>query len=417
LITGSAQLQTIITKMTAIMRTSPITIRAGADAEERRWFVAATFLAIGLRVLVFGVGLLSLHAAPPTAEPRFNYEHPWMAFDARSYRELSQHGYAATRQGTPYLGGSSFTLIAYFPMMPLLGRALSSIMPLDTAMLMLSNVCSIIGFAFLFDWARRLAGARTAAICVLLAATFPGAVSFAAGMTEGPFFMLVAIVLWLLESEKFVWAALIAAVATATRPTGVALAILPPICAWFHQSNTPRSHRLAQVALLGAISFSGIVCYEAFLWHRYQSPLAFLQAESHWNDLNQQRLQQQAADHVDRRSFEFFLDNLLRPQAWNRAIAVPILFVTLAGLIWQTQVPRGMFLLPLVIFLMTALPGGGLRISSVPRYESVAAPLFLLVALWLSPRRRTRTLVALLLLQLAIQLYYAALFPRQIWVG
>jgi hypothetical protein len=76
-----------------------------------------------------------------------------------------------------------------------------------------------------------------------------------------------------------------------------------------------------------------------------------------------------------------------------------------------------MFLLPLVIFLMTSLPGGGLRISSVPRYESVAAPLFLLVALWLSPQRCTRALVALLLLQLAVQLYYAALFSREIWVG
>ncbi len=66
---------------------------------------------------------------------------------------------------------------------------------------------------------------------------------------------------------------------------------------------------------------------------------------------------------------------------------------------------------------MTSLPGRGLRISSVPRYESAAAPLFLLIAIWLFPRRRLVVLLGLLLIQFSIQIYYAALFPREIWVG
>jgi len=399
------------------MEALPIAAPPETHADGRKLFIATMLGAIALRVMVFAAGLLSVHLAPPTAEPRFNFEHPWIAFDARSYRELALHGYAPDRKGAPYLGGNTFSLIAYFPLFPVVTRMLSTVMPIDAAMLMLSNVCSIIGFGFLFDWARRLAGLRTAALCVLLAATFPGAVAFAAGMTEGPFFMFVAIVLWLLEEDRFFWAALIAAIAATSRPTGVALAMLPPVYAWFRQKNTPPPRRLTNVVLLGLVAYSGSIAYEAFLWHRYQTPTAFFQAQSHWNDLNAERLQVEAAAHVDRHSLQFLLDTLMRPAGWNRAMAIPILLVSLAGLFWQKRVPREMFLLPLMIFLMTSLPGGGLRISSVPRYESVAAPLFLLVALWLAPRHRTRALVTVLLLQLAIQLYYAALFPRQIWVG
>jgi hypothetical protein len=53
----------------------------------------------------------------------------------------------------------------------------------------------------------------------------------------------------------------------------------------------------------------------------------------------------------------------------------------------------------------------------LPRYESGAVPLFLLPAIWLSGKRRAPILIGVLLFQLAIQLYYAFLFPREIWVG
>jgi len=380
-------------------------------------FCWAMLAVVVLRACILCTGLLSIHLAPPGLVSQFNVEHPWLAFDARSYRELALHGYAANREGTPYEGASSFTLIAYFPMVPLVSRALSSIIPLDAVMVVGSNVCSLLGFVFLYAWARRLAGTRAAVITVLVAATFPGAVSFAAGMTEGPFFMLVAIALWLLGKDCFFAAAVVAGVATATRPTGIALAMIVPLSAWVRQGSLPWPQRLTNFVLLGAISFGGIIAYEAFLWHRFQSPTAYFDAQSHWNDLNQAKLLIESARHVDRHSWHFFLDSLVRPQAWNRALALVICAISLIGLIKPMGVPRIAFFLPLVIFLMTSLPGRGLRISSVPRYESAAMPLFLLIAVWLLPHRRARALASLLVLQFAVQIYYAALFTRGIWVG
>ncbi len=312
-------------------------------AESIRKFAVAMSLVAALRLCVLCTGLLSVHLAPKGTEPLFNFAHPWLAFDARSYRELALHGYAADRKGTPYLDGTTFTLIAYFPAWPFVSRVLSLILPIDVAMVLLSNVCSIIGFGFLYAWARRLAGARAALICVLIAATFPGAVSFAAGMTEGPFFMLVTITLWLLESERFYSAAVLAGIATATRPTGLALAMIVPMYAWLRHGSVPLQKRVTTFAILSAIGLTGIVGYEAFLWHRYDSPTAYFEAQKHWNHLEERRLQAEAANHINRHSPDFFLESMTRPQVWNRGIAIATLIVILAGLLKPGAFPASRY--------------------------------------------------------------------------
>ncbi|HEY7088077.1 MAG TPA: glycosyltransferase family 39 protein, partial [Tepidisphaeraceae bacterium] len=327
-------------------------------------------------------------------------------------------GYAPDRAGAPYRAtGNTFDLIAYFPLVPLVSRAMSRIMPLDVAMVVFSNLCSLIGFGFLFDWARRLVDARTATICVLITATFPGAVAIAAGMTEGPFLMLVAMALWLLQRKRFYGAAVAAGIATATRPTGVALAMVVVLYAWTQLASEPLARRMMNVLVLGLISFSGTIAYEAFLWHRYETPTAYSQAQSAWTSGDDVRMARDTAGGVKRYSWEFFRSRLLRPQGLNRLIGLAVLVVTVAGLLKPVRIPRVYFLLPLVIVVMTCLPGRGLRISSLPRYESGAVPLFLLMAIWLRAQPRRALLVGLLLLQMGIQIYYAILFPREIWVG
>jgi hypothetical protein len=391
---------------------------AHAEANPAR-FAGVILLVLLIRVAVFCTGLAALHVAPSATDPKYFANHPWMAFDARAYHEIATHGYSPDRQGIPYYDGSTFTLIAYFPVVPLVARTVCSIIPVsvDVVLLSFSNLCSLIGFCFLYSWARRIAGIRNAALATLVVATFPGAVSFAAGMTEGPFLMLAAIALWLVQRNRFWTAALVAGIATATRPTGIALAMTVVFYAWWQQAELPLARRMTNFALLSIISFSGIVWYETFLWHRYHTPAAYFQAQTHWTELDHRREASVRASHIDPHSWQYVRDSLLHPQVWNRAIACLILLLTLIGLVKKTAIPRLVFLFPLVVFVMTSLPGNGLRVSSVPRYETAATPLFLLVALWISPPRRKPFMIALLLLQLAVQLYYATLFPRQIWVG
>ena len=79
--------------------------------------------------------------------------------------------------------------------------------------------------------------------------------------------------------------------------------------------------------------------------------------------------------------------------------------------------PRVYLIVPIVIFLLAVLPDHGLRISSGFRFESAAAPLFALVAFWLARPGRGGVLATIVALQLVMQIWYAWLFSRGVWVG
>jgi hypothetical protein len=379
--------------------------------------VGTMALVVLIRAIILAVGITSIEVAPPGLEPHENYERPWVAWDARHYHEIAVHGYSPDTVGRPYREHTTFNLIAYFPLVPMVARGMALLMPVWVGLVTFSNLCSLIAFAFTYDWARRMTNSRLAMICVLLIAVFPGAVAFAAGQSDGPFFLMTSMTLWLLQQRNFYFAAVVAAFATFTRPTGVAVAMVIPLYAWPLMKSIPFSRRAMHFIALGAISGSGLLLYEAFLWHRYQSPTAYFDAQKLWKQLDTTRVTDDESQGVKRYSFEFFKERLLRPQTWNRGLAVLLLIITVVGLIRPGPIPRVIFLIPLIILLMTCVPDKGLRVSSLPRYESAAAPLFLLVGLWLANQKRFSLLMILLVAQLAVQIYYAWLFPREIWVG
>lgn len=390
---------------------TPTLVAIDDRRHERRWFWGTLLAVAILRCMILCVGLVSIHQAPRDTTPQLQLDHPWIAWDAADYYQVARDGYAVTQDG--FL----FEHIAYFPLVPLAARLLAPIMPLGFALVCISNLCSLVGFAFCLDWAHRLTSLRTATICVMLIATFPGTVTFAAGATEGPFFMLVAITLWLLAQKRLLAAACVCGVAAGTRPTGVALAICLTLYTWSLLDATPLVRRLMIVGGLGLISCSGLFAYELFLWQRFHSPTIYLHAQSIWTTLDHQRVMQDLSHGLVRYSWAFFKQRITQPQSWNRVLGLVILIVNLIGLYRPGPIPRSLLLLPLLIFAMTALPGHGLRISSIGRYESVAPPLFLLVSLWLTGKEQRLLMIGLISLLMIIQLRYAILFPRQIWVG
>src|SRR5690606_20519860 len=138
-------------------------------------------------------------------------------FDVIHYADIARDGYPT--DGLP-------PDIAFFPLLPLMARTLLPLMSAETAVLLISNLTTLIGFGFLYVWCRRLTSHATASMACLLLATFPAAAFFSAGMTEGPFFCCVAMVLYLLQRGNLWTAALVCGIATALRPTGVALALV-----------------------------------------------------------------------------------------------------------------------------------------------------------------------------------------------
>lgn len=368
---------------------------------------------VAVRLMVFAAGVGSVALADPAEfDLRYTSGQPWIAFDAMHYALITQEGYP-TEGLPPY--------IAFFPLLPMMARALLGMIPVETALLLIAHVSTLAGFAFFYAWCRQLTNHAIAMAGCLLLVTFPAAAFFSAGMTEGPFFCCVAAVLYFLQRGNLWTAAVVCGIATALRPTGVALSLV--VIFWSIPQSLAAS-TLARWAAISILSVSGIALYQAYLWQTYDRFDAYFAAQSYWEPgglktpadeiVLAEIAARQAAEVRDAR---FYLRKTITPQAWNRGLMLVVLGLTVYGLVRPGPIPRVMFMLPLVIFLMAYLPGWGTRASSVVRFQTAALPCFILGALILARWDRPRMVGTLLGAQLAAQLYYACLFSRGIWIG
>jgi hypothetical protein len=369
--------------------------------------------ACAIRGVVWLVGMLSLgHYG--IANPMMASSTPWIAWDGIHYLTILTSGYPQGPQVPPH--------IAFFPLYPLLASLLTPILHPSVALLVVSNLCALAGLAVAFDWARRLTDLRTATLLVLITASWPGAVFFSAALTEGPFLLCTALVLWLVQQERFWWAAGVCALATALRPTGIALSIFVGLWVLFkYRPEQPLLRRLGLSILVGLVAVLGLIAFQGFIWHRYERFDAYLIAQEYWHDTGEVMLLQKNALLANMDGFAavagYYMSKAGTPQAWNRVLMWLLVGLSVYGAFRARGVPRLMFAIPLVIFLQTYLPAWGLRASSVLRYESVALPCFLLVAIMLMRQARPWMTYGALGAMLVVQLYYASLFTRGVWVG
>lgn len=181
---------------------------------------------------------------------------PTMRWDAGHYLHILLHGYPAAITDTT----------AFFPAYPLMARPLLGVMSPDAALVTVSHVAGLAGVALLYAWARRLTGSGTALRAVVLVCTWPLAMYFSTGYSEGLFFLCVMAALLALQSGHR-WAAAVAAgLATATRPTGLAVAAIVLLWELRECIGRPLAGRLVRLVGLGLVSTSGLAAHELYLW-------------------------------------------------------------------------------------------------------------------------------------------------------
>lgn len=138
------------------------------------------------------------------------------AWDGVFYRGIAQSGY----------GGQPLEAVRFFPLYPLSGRLLGTLVPLSVALLAVANLAALLGAALV----RRLgienglapATATRAAWLLMLA---PPAFVFVWGYAEGLFVLLAATTLLALRRRWWFFAAASGFAAGLTRPTGALLAV------------------------------------------------------------------------------------------------------------------------------------------------------------------------------------------------
>lgn len=229
------------------------------------------------------VTTIALYLSVWLAGSRFGWRYVLLTGDGRFYVDISRFGYFDLP--TRVDGHRIFSSIGFFPLLPMLIRAADAVLPGD-ALVAGMVVATLAGWAAcvaVTALAGDLYGAEAARRAAALIACFPGAYIFAFVYTEGLLVAAAAASLLLLRRERWVWAGLAGAVATAARPSGVAVVAAAAVVAAMALVRRRQWSALAAPALASV----GMGSYLAYLWWRTGDAFAwFANQRDFWDQRN-----------------------------------------------------------------------------------------------------------------------------------
>lgn len=268
---------------------APLAIRAAA--RPRRMALTGTRQDVLwlLAIYVATRGVLLLAAYLQSSFAQHDFLHELSNWDGLWYREVANHG---------YLDHVSYaqTTLGFFPLFPLTIWLFKPVVMVFTgqdaiwAASVVGVAISMIGGGvatyFLYRLATGWWGRETARKATALFIIFPGSVVFAMVYSEGLLLPLAAACLYALERRRWWLAGVLAGLATAVQPTGLALI---PVCALSAGLELRRQGfslgTLRRVVVAPILSTFGIISFAVFLWLWTGSPLANYEAQHHgWSE-------------------------------------------------------------------------------------------------------------------------------------
>jgi Gpi18-like mannosyltransferase len=200
-------------------------------------------------------------------------------WDGAWYLRIAQTGYPHSVNVTQGLPGQN--TIAFFPLFPLIVRALHSVLTWNGAFELVVLVTGLAAAIGLWMLTAQVYDDRAADRATLLFCFFPGSIVFALFYSEGLMLVLAIACLWALLRHKWLIAGIAAGLATATRPNA---AVLVLCCAW--AAAQAIRHRREWWALVSVVLAPvGAVVYFAFLAARTGVKTAWFREEhSGWQE-------------------------------------------------------------------------------------------------------------------------------------
>ncbi|MFI9005806.1 glycosyltransferase family 39 protein [Actinosynnema sp. NPDC053489] len=350
----------------------------------------------------------------------------WHRFDIGYYLQIASHGYWDPRQPVVWPADGVRTefpeAVVFFPLWPKLLGWLS--VPFGRTYwhayyvgLVLANVLGLIALWLLYQLVVERFGTHTARWSVFFLAFSPFSVTFAAGYAEALFVPLTLAVFLLVRRERWLWAGALGAVATLTRPNGVLVVIVfaVALAQRFGWRDLFTRHELGtKLKIVGsaAVVPLGLLAYVAYLWLRWDDPLAF----SRWQHDYWHR-----SPHWPWEPVVQAVRNVLRSDSphndtdslWELLFLVlPLLALGLT----RKRLPPDHLLFAVAVFLMTVSASAGPvePLSSIGRHLAGAFPVAVAYALL---ARNTRRQQLLLVVNLAFFGLFTAYFAVGRWMA
>lgn len=243
-----------------------------------RLFVSALALVLIQRivVLVSAIGISKQRDLPLNAIRLwpYNYAH----FDGGWYIKIAQNGYTTLKE------------TAWWPLYPLTMRAFHAVTGISyaTSGVIISICCFVLAVFILGLLAERHFGFQTAFITMVCFAFYPTTYYFDSVYTEALFVLLAVSSIYAANTNRFVLSAILAALTTLTRNTGVLLCL---VFVFEYARSRSLTWRLWQPAWWGKLDWTfcwvvlppfTLVGYCLWLKSRFGNPLAFISAEKLW---------------------------------------------------------------------------------------------------------------------------------------
>lgn len=268
-------------------------------------------------------------------------------WDGSWYVKAAQYGWP---HAVPTTGGHvAQSTLAFFPGFPVLIRAVHLVVPVswvhagDGAAL-LSEVTMAVTFWVLTRdiWDDKVADRATLLLCF-----FPGALIFSLIYSEPLLITFAAICIYALRKGHWEVAGLAAALATATRPNGVALIAC---CAW-EAYRAIHARRAWRSLIAPVLAPAGIVVWFGYLWATTGSVMAWFRTEQGgWGE----KVDPLALRHliVDDLHHPLLYPNLYVPLIGTLGV---VLIIVVLGVLMRPGVPESLRRVPSVLIVFTAV--------------------------------------------------------------
>ncbi len=268
---------------------------------------------------------------------------------------------------------------AFFPLFPLAGRAFDRVLPGGDsfAVLVMNTILGLIAVVLFALIADHLYGERVARTTATLAALFPGSFVLSFAYSEALMLALAAGCLLMLLYQEWTAAGVLAALATATRPNGVALIVACAVAAGIAIRERRDWHSLTAVLLAPV----GFITFQVWLGQHTGEPGVWF------------RVQREAWDEgasfgltAIRNTVEAIWQPMTSPTDTITALSFVAMIVLLA-LAWRAKLP---WILQAYSWSIVALMLVPATVTARPRFLFTAFPLLIGAAKWYDQYRRDR---------------------------
>jgi Gpi18-like mannosyltransferase len=223
------------------------------------------------RILI-GIAMLLISPNIPAPADGTTPQFGWGIFDAWDsvhYRSIVTTGYEFVDDGKQHN-------LAFFPLFPLSIWALINLgLPFEVAGTLINNLAFLAALCCLYTWLKKHCGLNTAQWATVVMSWCPMSMFTGVIYTEGLYLFLSTAALRAFDQKQYGWTALCGALATATRPTGMALIPALAIASW--RENRPLVAYIASFATAIGLGLFSLYCAIQF-----NNPLAFIAAQKGW---------------------------------------------------------------------------------------------------------------------------------------